>query len=276
MPKTTNFVLKVATIWLIMRGIHGKTATNSSSSANGTTALVGCRLCANANATPGDPEARFQVFGGHQVLTCQQVYEKGVFQLSPTDCSNLHAWGSNLCLCTTNANATFLSNNNCTLCENGSSLPMPIYEGLPSTTCAQLQVEAQRDDPSHCTTWQKTVGVYCQCNNTLLTRSTCQLCGEYPLPNPLLEVGNTNYTFNVTETTLATSSSSGLPSCGEWEFQANLPGSNCSDIQQHLGSSCCQNLILPTVAPKSGVKSSRMILTATSWFVTFLMVRFQY
>ena len=205
----------------------------------------------------------------------------GTIELSTADCESLHTWGSTLCLCSTNtSNATAWSSNNCSLCEDGGSLPKPVYEGLPSTTCAQLQVNAIRDDPSLCTTWQKTVGVYCQCNNTLVARNACRLCGQFPLPDPLLQGNSTNFTSSSTEIARSSSSSDSNSSCGELEFQANLPDSNCSDFQQRFGSACCQNLVFPTAVPRSGASLQqlqeplRLVLLAI-WLAPSLVVCFQ-
>lgn len=104
----------------------------------------------------------------------------------------------------------------CTLCEDGSSLKQPLLEGLTGETCAELQVDAQRDYASNCPAWQGTVGVYCGCENNVVSELlACRLCGNATLlSNPL------------------DTQTAGGDSCAKQEFEASLPGASCSDYQE--------------------------------------------
>lgn len=187
--------------------------------------LVNCTLCSNANDTLGDPDARLNT--GEETLTCLEIYNRGVLQLPVANCTALQAFGASLCLC----GSSPPSLNDCTLCEDGSSLEEPLLEGLTGDTCAELQLDAQSDDEKNCYTWQGTVGVYCGCENNIVSSVlACRLCGDdILLPDPL-DI-DTNTTGD---------------SCGKLEFEASLPGANCSDYQEQYGSYCCRNVPPPT------------------------------
>ena len=120
--------------------------------------LVNCSLCVDPDAVPNDPDARFST--GTETLTCQDMYERGNMTLTQANCTLLHNIGRELCLCESDLP---VFNDNCTLCQDGSDLPKPLHPGLPNITCAELQIDAKRDDEANCLTWQQTVGVYCGC-----------------------------------------------------------------------------------------------------------------
>jgi hypothetical protein len=211
--------------------------------------LVNCTLCVDQDAIPNDPDARFNL--GTETLSCQQIYERGVRLLPEDNCTAFQNIGRFVCLCEGEAPTT----NNCTLCADGS-LPIPRYEGLPGETCAELQVDAQRDSSLNCLTWQGTVGVWCGCeNNVVANELACRLCGaDVLLPDPL----------DVKE--------DGGPSCGLLEFNASLPGADCSVYQNEYSEYCCRNVVPPptttTTTTTSGVVK---FATAIAWILSTLV-----
>lgn len=118
------------------------------------------------------------------------------------------------------------SNNNCTLCQDGSNVPFPLREVLPGgTTCAALSIDARRDDPENCIYHQGVVGTYCGCNNT---NAVCRLCSDKRLlPDPLRVVDQR--------------------SCIQHEFRGSLH-KNCSAHQVLYSTDCCLDDI-PSVSP---------------------------
>jgi len=191
---------------------------------------VNCTLCPYANDTMGDPNARVNT--GTETLTCQDIYDRGILELPVANCTTLQAFGTSLCLC--GADAPTL-NEDCTLCEDGAALGQPLLEGLTDETCAELEVDAQRDYANNCYAWQGTVGIYCACENNVVSSAlACRICGnDTMLPDPL-DTEETNG-----------------DSCGKLEFQASLPGANCSAYQEEHSDYCCRNV--PTrPTPTSG------------------------
>ena len=196
---------------------------------------VNCTLCVDPLATPNDPSARVNT--GTETLTCQDLYDRGTFLLPEENCTALQDIGRDLCLCESDAPTL----NNCTLCEDGSALGQPLLEGRSGDTCAELQVDAQRDDEVNCYAWQGTVGVYCGCENNVVSQVlACRLCGnDTQLPNPL------------------DTQEEGGSSCGKLEFEASLPGANCSEYQEGYGEYCCRNVPPPPTPTSSGLTIHR-------------------
>jgi hypothetical protein len=213
-------------------------------------AIVNCTLCVDPEATPNDPDARFNT--GSETLSCQQIYDRGIWLLPQDNCTALQNMGRQICLCESEAPTT----NNCTLCAGSDgSLPFPTYEGLPGDTCAELQVDAQRDDSANCFAWQGTVGIYCGCQNNIVANElACRLCGaDVELPDPL----------DVKE-------ASGL-SCGWLELNASLPGANCSTYQSEYSEYCCRNVVPPTSTTSGAVIFATSIVWILFSLVSFLM-----
>jgi hypothetical protein len=194
---------------------------------------VNCTLCVDGNVTLGDPSARVNT--GTETLTCQDLFDRGPLELPVENCTALQAIGQSLCLCGQEAPTT----NDCTLCEDGSDLEFPLLEGLTGETCAELQVDAQRDVRENCYAWQGTVGVYCGCeDNVVSSVLACRLCGtDVMLPNPL-------------DTEM-----DGGDSCGALEFQASIPGANCSGYREQYSEYCCQTVPPPPVPTSDSVRS---------------------
>jgi hypothetical protein len=180
------------------------------------------------------------------------MYELGNLLLPQDNCTAFQNIGRLGCLCEEEPSTT----NNCTLCTDGT-LPFPLYDGLPGETCAELQVDAQRDSMFNCLTWQGTVGVWCGCeNNVVANELACRLCGaDVLLPDPL------------------DAKKAGGPSCGLLEFNASLPGANCSEYQSEYSEYCCRNV--PVVPPYTTTSGAVKFETAIGWMlyslVTFLM-----
>jgi hypothetical protein len=185
--------------------------------------------------------------GNGVVLECQAVFELGEIEISNSSCVVLQARGVDVCLC---EGELPVINDNCTLCRDGSSLPMPTLEGLPDKSCAEIQLEAMRDDEENCAAYQNTVGGYCGCNVTSTpTDGVCRLCDPYNLPNPL-DVDNSTSTMPL--------------SCGEIELQANFPntGGDCEALKDIYAEFCCRNVVVPTDPPTSGSSGGWMSTTA--------------
>jgi hypothetical protein len=152
--------------------------------------------------------------------------------------------GEAICLC----GQTTSGPNNCTLCEDGSSLPDGSSESFPGELCAQTQVKARRDDPDRCIFYQGVAGVYCGCNNTISVDAVCQLCGDgVPLPNA--------------------TAVSGPYSCIEHEFNASIHN-NCSEHRTLYAEACC-----PTPAPTPASTAS-LFLVDSSTFLCILVAGF--
>ena len=171
---------------------------------------------------------------------------------------------------TTNQSTTNDNGNNgdgdvggCNLCEDGSDVPYPELEALPSKTCFELQIEATKEaDPLSCTTWQQTIGIYCGCNNNTPAGTTspqqdndvdgdvhdgvCRICGN----NNLLSEPNKLYFSLDTKR----QKSIDIKTCLELEWEANqqqqqqaLSNNNttsnsdniCSIYQELYSNECC-------------------------------------
>lgn len=193
---------------------------------------VNCTLCVDGNVTLGDASARVKT--GTETLTCQDLFDRGPLELPVENCTALQAIGQSLCLCGQEAPTT----NDCTLCEDGSALENPLLEGATGDTCAELQVDAQRDVRENCYAWQGTVGVYCGCpQNIVSSVLACRLCGtDVMLPNPL-------------DTEME-----GGDSCGALEFEASIPAANCSAYQEQYSDYCCRNVPPPPVPTSNAVR----------------------
>lgn len=207
---------------------------------------VNCTLCSDPSLVPNDPDARVNT--GTETITCQELYDRGTFVLPVENCTALQDFGRSLCLCESSPPQL----NDCTLCEDGSALGQPLLEGLSGETCAELQIDAQRDYASNCEAWQGTVGIYCGCNNVVADVLACRLCGnDTMLPNPLdVQEGEGD-------------------SCGKLEFEASLPGANCSAHQEEHAEYCCRNVVPPTPAPTSGGYTD--VVTITLCFATMIV-----
>ena len=195
--------------------------------------IVDCTLCENG-LPPNDPSARFNL--GLETLTCQTIFERGVYRVNPSNCSFLQNRGRQVCFC---GRQVPKLNRNCTLCEDGTALPGPNFEGLPGLTCASVQVAAQRDDSSYCNAHRATLGVYCQCDNptTGNDNGVCRICQHNQLlPTPLQQVSSNN---------------GELKSCAELELMANRDPTTCSNTQELYRAECCADLEPPTAAPVS-------------------------
>jgi len=101
-----------------------------------------------------------------------------------------------------------------------------------------MQVNAQRDNATHCIHYQSVMGHYCGCennnNDNNKTNSICRLCGTgTDLPDPQMILNTT--------TAAATATSS----CIEQEFQANLEGT-CDEVTSLYGATCCAGTPSPT------------------------------
>jgi hypothetical protein len=209
-------------------------ATNSSTDndAEGNDYYIDCLLCENSTHFPQDP---FSIFlAGDATLTCQSAYDLGPIRLPKENCTFWQNRGATICQCA----AEPPPKNECKLCEDGSKLPDPLLEGRPGLACAQLEIKAKRDSPENCIVWQQTQGVYCGCDNVIVTsneKNVCRLCSEKSdLLDPLTMVFQTDNR----------GLSSGV-SCGELEFTVNLPENKgkCGEAIAMYGKHCCREYL---------------------------------
>ena len=205
--------------------------------------IINCTLCSDPDDTLLQPDAFFRF--GDRLLTCQATHSRGNILMPRNECEVLQKWGNNFCMCGVKP-----VRNNCMLCEKRTNLPNGLLEGLPNVNCAMLEADARRDDPSLCPVWQKTIGTYCGCYNPIATENVCRLCGA---DEPLVNVTRLIYSVEKGEKTTI--------SCGEVEFKANLPSSECKEYQSRYGPSCCiqkeddQRIFSPVVAMSDAAAS---------------------
>eukprot|EP00521_Asterionellopsis_glacialis_P011548 CAMPEP_0195306136 /NCGR_PEP_ID=MMETSP0707-20130614/37045_1 /TAXON_ID=33640 /ORGANISM="Asterionellopsis glacialis, Strain CCMP134" /LENGTH=484 /DNA_ID=CAMNT_0040370345 /DNA_START=209 /DNA_END=1663 /DNA_ORIENTATION=- len=213
--------------------------------------LLDCPLC-EGGTPPNDPTAKFTTTTG--VQTCQEWYEDGPLLLNGEDCNKYQNIGRTLCSCEEELAPSL---NNCTLCEDGFNLPFPtlagntIVQNTPRRqTCAEVQVDAQRDNYKNCAAYQATFGKYCQCNNTQQnleenifddgSTGTCRICQE-------------NQIFYHLNTTTKVDDGTEV-SCGMVEYKSNLVDTpqSCDLFQTLYGGDCCADREIvppPTDAP---------------------------
>ena len=122
---------------------------------------------------------------------------------------------------------------------------------------AQLQAEASRDNPELCPVWQWTIGYYCGCENEVEAEDeVCRLCGDdtaLPSPNEALSL-LTSENKEISKT------------CGQLEFESNLPGSNCEQFQTLYKEGCCRNVELPSMSDDPDASSGGQM----QWRVSLL------
>jgi hypothetical protein len=224
---------------------------------------VDCSFCSE----PGHvPQLNYSAFSsGKSVYSCQNAFELGVLRLPQENCTFWQSRGASICGCASEAPPE----NNCTLCEDGSSLPEPLMAGVPGKLCAQLQAEAKWDEPENCVVWQQTIGVYCGCGNpqaTAVGQEVCRICGEgdeVNLPDPLLAVPL------LTDLGEETSSS-----CGQLEFEANLFGASCDQYQIFYSKECCTSTIEePESTDDDGTYSQSVHLSGLVAILVVFMAR---
>ena len=220
---------------------------------------VDCPLCADPTHRPQD---EFSIFdAGFATLTCRDAFDLGDLRLPLENCTFWQSRGDVICQCASSPPIQ----NNCTLCEDGGSLPFPRREGSPGKLCAVLQVEAVRDTPDLCPTWQATFGTYCGCENPIATapeQEICRLCGDnVDLPDPNLVVP-----YVTTPVDFFFESSK---SCGQLEFSANIPGANCDELRGLYGGECCQTAE-GQKDESAGAVSSQKVLSFASLILSLL------
>lgn len=232
--------------------------------------LIDCSLCADPTHTPQDASSVF--VAGSNTYTCQTAFELGVLQLPVENCTFWQSRGDTICQCAESAPEP----NDCTLCEDGSSLPQPLLEGIPGRACAQLQVDARRDSVEMCLVYQQTFGTYCGCNNSVIeTNDTsnengsgvCRLCnGTILLEDPtklvpLLSSGSNNVTGEI--------------SCVELEFEANLPDSDeCNEYQLLYQDACCLQVTNPPESEDDDGDGGAGRFADTTWMGCLLITLF--
>mmetsp|Transcript_61821 Transcript_61821/g.170952 ORF Transcript_61821/g.170952 Transcript_61821/m.170952 type:complete len:260 (-) Transcript_61821:176-955(-) len=207
---------------------------------------VDCPLCADPSHFPQDPLSRF--VSGADTWTCQSAFDLGNLTLPVENCTFWQSRGEIICQCAEGPPET----NDCTLCEDGSTLPEPLLEVLPGKMCAEVQVDAKRDEVDTCIVYQQTIGIYCGCDNPQAIspgQEVCRLCGDRLLPEPLTLVS------------LVTPDNAQVDTaCVELEFAANLPGGDCSELQLLYSESCCPDEPTPDPDPEDGAP-----LVVTTW-----------
>lgn len=110
----------------------------------------------------------------------------------------------------------------CNLCEDGTPLPEP-DRMIGVDRCSDVTAVASFSEGQECSAWQATAGVYCGCNNPVVSEGYCRICGNGNLlPDPgfvPLVAGNTER------------------NCGQLEF--NRDGLSCEELQNQYSEACC-------------------------------------
>jgi hypothetical protein len=169
-----------------------------------------------------------------ETFTCGQA--EGFLALSNPFGSCDFVWylGVSLCGC-----EYTLTNATCPLCEDGSALPNPSFEIIPDVTCNVLEYSISSFDEIECVAAiQAVAGVYCGCDNPVVSQNACRICGDSLLPDASWIADPENQT-----------------TCLELELQANGGEITCTEVQDTWAPICCSTEI-PLVKPPSAPTST--------------------
>jgi hypothetical protein len=127
--------------------------------------------------------------------------------------------------------------NFCNLCEQGVLLRLPEPDmRVSGVTCAQVGGLASfAPGDASCEAYQSTYGVYCGCNNPIVSENACRICGA--------NVPITYRNLVLAPDFATTADAPARRFCGELEFFAQfmttptLP--TCADFQAEYGDVCC-------------------------------------
>jgi hypothetical protein len=244
---------------LIANPIHAQTTSNTTDNELEED-WMDCPLCADPTHFPLDPLSRF--VSGAETWTCQSAFELEDLTLPSDNCTFWQSRGEVICQCAEGPPEV----NECTLCEDGSALPNPLLAAIPGKICAQLQVDAKRDQAEFCIAYQQTIGVYCGCDNPLATaagQEVCRLCGDTSGDTTQIMADSMKMV-----SLMADNGNTVEASCGQLEFSANLPGEDCSDFQLLYSESCCVEAPTPSPSPEDGAP----LVVASSWLGLSLLM----
>lgn len=232
-------------LFVLLCSIFIDAAVGQSAADDSNDVSIECPLCADPTHVPQDPNALF--VSGDNTYSCQTAFDLGTLQLPAENCTFWQSRGETICRCAASAPEP----NTCTLCDDGSSLPTPLLTATTDSSCAEIQVDSRRDEADLCSVYQKTFGIYCECENVASQQvEACRICGDSFLPTPTATLSfedpeNSNQTITTT--------------CVELEFSANLPDAICSDFQALGTADCCAQ---PTLAPTDPPSSAFLFTTS--------------
>jgi len=218
-------------------------------------AAVNCTLCQDGSV-PADLDTPVFVNEGENV-TCGQLLEAATLRENVDECEIIQAEGVSLCGCPLPEGG---GNVNCTLCQDGSSVPDPDLVFVPGFPCASLEEFVKSDErDGACEAYQVTAGVYCDCPLESSTPNICRLCGgSTELPDPGLLVP-------ISDEDLDTAHNSGtVRPCSAVEFDATFFYDECSRYQQDYGAACCGEPSTTTSAGNVQATIFALIFAATA------------
>lgn len=198
----------------------------SSSVVNGE---VNCTLCQDGSI-PADLDTPVFIDEGENV-TCGQLLERAKTRDTVDSCELIQGEGVSLCGCPLPEEG---SNLNCTLCQDGSTVPDPTLTYVEGFPCGSLEEFVKSDErEGACEAYQAVAGVYCECALEESTPNICRLCGSTELPDPgLLVPVSTEDLSNVHD-------EGSVRPCSAIEFDATFFYDECSRYQQDYGAACC-------------------------------------
>ena len=185
-------------------------------------------LCPDGTSAPNPYAIIFM--GDGVTYTCGQAEALLAFSNPFGSCE--YAWlvGVTRCGC-----EYVLENATCPLCEDASAVPNLSFEVLPNITCGGLQYLILNGGGIECAPAQATAGVYCGCDNSVVSQNACRICGDRRLPDASWLADPDNQT-----------------TCLELEYQANTGEITCTEVQDTWASICCSKdipLVKPPRAP---------------------------
>jgi hypothetical protein len=187
---------------------------------------LNCTLC-NDGSIPDDSILDMDVFINEgENVTCRDLFEAAPNRTTVDTCEIIQAEGATLCGCP-------LPVSNCTLCQDGSSVPDENISYVQGFPCGAIEVFVKSDERSGaCEAYQVTAGLYCGCSVDESKADICRLCGD-KLPDPGLlvpvEGDDAHEEGNVRP-------------CSAIEFDATFFFSECASYQEQYGPACCGDL----------------------------------
>lgn len=194
-------------------------------------ARINCTLCQDGSI-PEDLETPVFVNEGENI-TCGELLDAAPARETVDECEKIQAEGVALCGCPLPEDGQSL---NCTLCQDGSSVPdanLTYVEGFPCGALEQFVKSDEREGA--CEAYQATAGVYCNCPFDTETQNVCRICGgSTELPDPGLLVPASDHDVMNNGHTAGS-----VRPCSAIEFDATFFFDECSRYQQDYEAACC-------------------------------------
>ena len=224
---------------------------------NAANAVVNCTLCQDGSI-PEDLDTPVLMDEGKNV-TCRDLLEKATIRDTVDACEIIQAEGVSACGCPLPESG---GNLNCSLCQDGSSVPDPNLTYVPGFACGSLEEFVKSDErDGACEAYQAVAGVYCGCALNESTSNVCRLCGgttELADPGLLVPIAD----VDLAETHAANSTRP----CSAVEFDATFFYDECSRYQADYRAACCATTS-GSYARKSGAFALRVAAALVSFGV---------